>query len=87
MSDEMTIVTTPEIGITHLGPNVPPMYSSLATVQVIEGTCVRRIGRYVEPGGGEQSVVLSGRYEASRADDDRQDGDRQGQLREVNGPR
>jgi len=54
ISDEMTIVTTPEMGITHLGPNVPSMYSTPAMVQLIEGTCVRLIGRYVEP--GEQSA-------------------------------
>ena len=35
LSDEMTIVTTPEMGITHLGPNVPSMYSTPAMVQFI----------------------------------------------------
>jgi predicted thioesterase len=54
ISDEMTITTTPEMGITHLGPNVPSMYSTPSMIQLIEGTCVRLIGRYVEP--GEQSV-------------------------------
>jgi len=54
ISDEMTITTTPEMGITHLGPNVPSMYSTPSMIQLIEGTCVRLISRYVEP--GEQSV-------------------------------
>lgn len=53
-SDEMTITTTPEMGITHLGPAVPSMYSTPAMVQLIEGACVRLITRYVEE--GEQSV-------------------------------
>jgi predicted thioesterase len=53
-ADEMTITTTPEMGITHLGPNVPSMYSTPSMVQLVEGTCVRLITRYVEP--GEQSV-------------------------------
>lgn len=53
-SDEMTITTTPEMGITHLGPDVPSMYSTPSMVSLIEGTCVRLITRYVEP--GEQSV-------------------------------
>jgi predicted thioesterase len=54
VSDEMTITTTPEMGITHLGPNVPSMYSTPSMIQLIEGTCVRLITRYVE--AGEQSV-------------------------------
>lgn len=54
ISDEMTITTTPEMGITHLGPDVPSMYSTPSMVQLIEGTCVRLISRYVDP--GEQSV-------------------------------
>ena len=54
ISDEMTITTTPDMGITHLGPNVPSMYSTPSMVQLIEGTCVRLISRYVD--AGEQSV-------------------------------
>jgi fluoroacetyl-CoA thioesterase len=53
-SDEMTITTTPEMGITHLGPAVPSMYSTPAMVQLIEGTCIRLISRYVDD--DEQSV-------------------------------
>ena len=53
-SDEATIATTPEMGITHLGPGVPSMYSTPSMVQLIEGTCVRLMSRYVDP--GEQSV-------------------------------
>ena len=54
IEDEMTIATTPDMGITHLGPNVPSMYSTPSMIGLIEGTCVRLIGRYVDP--GEQSV-------------------------------
>jgi predicted thioesterase len=54
ISDEMTITTTPDMGITHLGPDVPSMYSTPSMISLIEGTCVRLISRYVEP--GEQSV-------------------------------
>lgn len=54
ISDEMTITTTPDMGITHLGPDVPSMFSTPAMVSLIEGTCVRLITQYVEP--GEQSV-------------------------------
>jgi predicted thioesterase len=54
ISDEMTITTTPDMGITHLGPNVPSMYSTPSMVQLIEGTCVRLISKYVD--AGEQSV-------------------------------
>ena len=52
-SDEQTITTTPEMGIVHLGPDAPSMFSTPAMIQLIEGTCVRLISRYVE--SGEQS--------------------------------
>ena len=54
ISEEMTITTTPDMGITHLGPDVPSMYSTPSMISLIEGTCVRLITRYVDP--GEQSV-------------------------------
>ena len=54
ITDEMTVTTTPEMGITHLGPTVPSMYSTPSMIQLIEDTCIRLIDRYVEP--GEQSV-------------------------------
>lgn len=53
-SDEQTITTTPEMGIVHLGPGAPSMYSTPAMLQLVEGTCVRLMSRHVEP--GEQSV-------------------------------
>jgi fluoroacetyl-CoA thioesterase len=52
--EEWTITTTPDMGITHLGPDVPSMYSTPSMVSLIEGTCVRLITKYVET--GEQSV-------------------------------
>ena len=53
-SEELTITTTKEMGITHLGPDAPSMYSTPAMVQLIEGTCVKLMTAHVEP--GEQSV-------------------------------
>lgn len=53
-SEEQTITTTPDMGITHLGPDVPSMYSTPSMVALIEATCVRLMSRYVDP--GEQSV-------------------------------
>lgn len=54
VSDEQTITTTSEMGIVHLGPDAPSMYSTPAMVALIEGTCVRLLSRYVDD--GEQSV-------------------------------
>ncbi len=54
VSDEQTITTTSEMGIVHLGPDAPSMYSTPAMVSLIEATCVRLFSRYVE--AGEQSV-------------------------------
>ena len=53
-SDEMTITTTPDMGITHLGPSIPSMYSTPSMVGLIEGTCIQLLSRYVDE--GEQSV-------------------------------
>jgi fluoroacetyl-CoA thioesterase len=53
-SEDQTITTTPDMGITHLGPGVPSMYSTPSMVALIEATCVRLMSRYVDP--GEQSV-------------------------------
>ena len=54
VSDEQTITTTKEMGIVHLGPDAPSMYSTPAMVSLIEATCVRLMTRYVD--AGEQSV-------------------------------
>ena len=54
IAEEMTVTTTPDMGISHLGPTVPSMYSTPAMINLIEGACVRLITRYVE--GDEQSV-------------------------------
>jgi predicted thioesterase len=54
VSDEQTIKTTPDMGIVHLGPDAPSMYSTPSMVALIEATCVRLMTRYVE--AGEQSV-------------------------------
>ena len=54
VSEEQTITTTKEMGIVHLGPDAPSMYSTPAMVSLIEATCVRLMTRYVDP--GEQSV-------------------------------
>ena len=54
ITEEWTITTTPDMGITHLGPDVPSMYSTPSMISLIEGTCVRLITKYVD--AGEQSV-------------------------------
>lgn len=54
VSEEQTITTTPDMGIGHLGPGAPPMYSTPAMVGLIEATCVGLMTRYVDE--GEQSV-------------------------------
>src|ERR1700694_3320429 len=53
-SEALTIMTTPEMGITHLGPDAPSMFSTPSMVQLIEATCVKPMSRYVDE--GEQSV-------------------------------
>ena len=54
VSNELTITTTPEMGITHLWPDAPSMYSTPAMIQLIEGTCPNLMSKYFED--GEQSV-------------------------------
>jgi predicted thioesterase len=52
-SNEMTITTTPEMGIRHLGP-AASLYSTPAMVEHIEGTAFQSLLPFLEP--GEQSV-------------------------------
>ena len=54
VSEEQTITTTPDMGISHLGPSVPPMYSTPSMIALIEAACVTLMTRYVDE--GEQSV-------------------------------
>ena len=54
MSSEQTITTTPEMGIVHLGPDAPQMYSTPAMIQLMEGTCVQFLTPHM--GEGEQTV-------------------------------
>ena len=54
VSDEQTITTSSEMGITHLGPDAPSMNSTPAMISLIEATCVRLMSRYTDE--GEQSV-------------------------------
>lgn len=51
---EHTITTTPEMGITHLGPNAPRMFSTPAMIGLMEGTCVQFLTPHVDT--GEQTV-------------------------------
>ncbi len=53
-SDEQTIMTTKDMGIVHLGPDAPSMYSTPAMVGLIEATCLRLLSPHLDP--GEQSV-------------------------------
>ena len=54
MSSEQTLTTTPEMGIVHLGPNAPRMFSTPAMIQLMEGTCVQFLTPYMDT--GEQTV-------------------------------
>ena len=54
MSYEQIITTTPDMGITHLGPNTPRMFSTPAMIQLMEGTCVHFLTPYMDT--GEQTV-------------------------------
>jgi fluoroacetyl-CoA thioesterase len=52
-SNEMTVTTTPEMGIAHLGPGAS-FYSTPAMVGHIEATALQSLLPFLEP--GEQSV-------------------------------
>ena len=54
MTHELTITTTKEMGIVHLGPDAPSMYSTPAMIQLMEGTCVQFLTPHMEK--GEQTV-------------------------------
>lgn len=54
MSFEQTITTTPDMGITHLGPNAPRMFSTPSMIGLMEGTCVQFLTPHMD--AGEQTV-------------------------------
>lgn len=54
MSYEKVITTTPDMGISHMGPGVPSMYSTPAMIMLMEGTCVEFLTPHM--GAGEQTV-------------------------------
>lgn len=54
MSHEKVITTTPDMGIAHMGPGVPSMYSTPAMIMLMEGTCVEFLTPHM--GAGEQTV-------------------------------
>lgn len=53
-SAEMEIVTTPEMGITHLGPEAPRMYSTPAMISLMEQASIKVLTPHLDE--GEQSV-------------------------------
>lgn len=53
-SVEAEIVTTPEMGITHLGPDAPRMYSTPAMISLMEQTSIKVLTPHLDE--GEQSV-------------------------------
>lgn len=53
-SVESEIVTTPEMGITHLGPDAPRMYSTPAMIGLMEQTSIKVLTPHLDE--GEQSV-------------------------------
>ena len=54
MSFEKTITTTPDMGISHMGPGVPSMFSTPAMIGLMEGSCVEFLTPHM--GEGEQTV-------------------------------
>ncbi|MGE0824692.1 MAG: thioesterase family protein [Candidatus Binatia bacterium] len=54
MSYEKIITTTPDMGISHMGPGVPSMYSTPSMIGLMEGTCVEFLTPHMD--AGEQTV-------------------------------
>ena len=53
-SAEMEIMTTSEMGIAHLGPEAPRMYSTPSMISLMEQTAIRVLTPHLD--AGEQSV-------------------------------
>ena len=53
-SAETEILTTPEMGITHLGQDAPRMYSTPAMISLMEQTSIKVLTPHLDE--GEQSV-------------------------------
>ena len=53
-SAEIEMTTTPEMGITHLGPDAPRMYSTPSMISLMEQTAIKVLTPHLD--AGEQSV-------------------------------
>jgi predicted thioesterase len=53
-SAELELVTSPEMGITHLGPEAPRMYSTPSMISLMEQTAIRVLTPHLD--ADEQSV-------------------------------
>jgi predicted thioesterase len=53
-SAEIEIATRPDMGITHLGPEAPRMYSTPSMISLMEQTAIRVLTPHLDD--GEQSV-------------------------------
>ena len=53
-SAEIEIATSPEMGITHLGPEAPRMYSTPSMISLMEQSAIRVLTPHLD--AGEQSV-------------------------------
>ena len=56
VSNELTITTTPDMGITHLGPDAPSMFSTPAMNQRLAGSGRGRKSKAVEDGAQSGGV-------------------------------
>jgi predicted thioesterase len=56
LTAQIEITTTPDQGITHLGPDVPSVLSTPAMIGLMERTAVKLIAPYLEQNEGSVGV-------------------------------
>lgn len=50
ISAELTVMTTPEMGITHLGPEAIPLFSSPSMIALMERASAQLLASHLDPG-------------------------------------
>lgn len=59
ISAEVTVTTTPEMGITHLGPTATSLFSTPSMIGLMEQASNRLLASYLEPGEGSVGVKVN----------------------------
>jgi len=59
ISSEVAVTTTPEMGITHLGPTATSLFSTPSMIGLMERAANQLLASYLEPGEGSVGIKVN----------------------------